>query len=83
MATGVTRPGRSTPFPLSWPSGVAGIALGYEDINDHDALRHDPACKLLADCGGEPAPATGKDPPALAGKSTLNRIEHAWDTGAC
>ena len=37
--------------------------------------------KLLADCGGEPAPATGKGPPALAGKSTLNRIEHAWDTG--
>ena len=59
----------------------AGIAMGYEDINDHDALRHDPACKLLADCGGEPAPATGKGPPALAGKSTLNRIEHAWDTG--
>ena len=27
---------------------VAGIALGYEDINDHDALRHDPACKLAA-----------------------------------
>ena len=52
-----------------------------EDINDHDALRHDPACKLLADCSDEPAPATGKGPPALAGKSTLNRIEHACDTG--
>jgi len=27
---------------------VCGIALGYEDINDHDYLRHDPALKLLA-----------------------------------
>ena len=43
--------------------------------------REKSGCKLLADCGGEPAPATGKGPPALAGKSTLNRIEHAWDTG--
>ena len=66
-------------LPALLAQRVAGIALGYEDINDHDALRHDPACKLLADCGGEPA--TGKGPPALAGKSTLNRIEHAWDTG--
>ena len=68
-------------LPALLAQRVAGIALGYEDINDHDALRHDPACKLLADCGGEPAPATGKGPPVLAGKSTLNRIEHAWDTG--
>ena len=68
-------------LPALLAQRVAGIALGYEDINDHDALRHDPACKLLADCGGEPTPATGKGPPALAGKSTLNRIEHAWDTG--
>ncbi len=68
-------------LPALLAQRVAGIALGYEDINDHDALRHDPACKLLADCGGEPAPATGKGPPALGSKSTLNRIEHAWDTG--
>ena len=25
---------------------IAGIALGYEDINDHDELRHDPGKKL-------------------------------------
>ena len=37
---------------------VFGIALGYEDLVDHDQLRHDP---VLA---------------ALAGKSTLNRLEH-------
>ncbi|MFM9653638.1 transposase, partial [Streptomyces galilaeus] len=27
---------------------VIGIALGYEDLNDHDALRHDPVMALLA-----------------------------------
>ena len=50
MAACFTDHRRSTPpravharSPLSWPSGFAGIALGYEDINDHDALRHDPA----------------------------------------
>ena len=68
-------------LPALLAQRVAGIALGYEDINDHDALRHDPACKLLAGCDGEPVPAGGKSPPALAGKSTLNRVEHAWNTG--
>jgi len=42
---------------------VMGIALGYEDVNDHDELRHDPV--LAATLG------------RLAGKSTLNRLEHA------
>ena len=28
--------------------GVFGIALGYEDLNDHDHLRHDPAMAVLA-----------------------------------
>ena len=46
-------------LPALLAQRVAGIALGYEDINDHDALRHDPACKLLAG-GGKPAPANGK-----------------------
>ena len=47
---------------------VYGLALGYEDLNDHDVLRHDP---LLAALVGK------KDPPTepLAGKSTLNRLE--------
>ena len=47
-------------LPALLAQRVAGIALGYEDINDHDALRHDPACKLLAGGGGKPAPANGK-----------------------
>jgi hypothetical protein len=46
---------------------VYGIALGYEDLNDHDQLRHDP---LLAVMSGK-ADAES----ALAGKSTLNRLE--------
>jgi len=50
---------------------VFGIALGYEDVNDHDELRHDPVMAVL----------TGKlsakraDCAPVAGKSTLNRLE--------
>src|SRR5271154_6724585 len=50
---------------------VVGIALGYEDLNDHDELRHDPALAVLA--GKLEAPRSGCAP--LAGKSTLNRLE--------
>jgi len=50
---------------------VVGIALGYEDLNDHDELRHDPVLAVLA---GKLA-ATRSDCAPLAGKSTLNRIE--------
>jgi hypothetical protein len=46
---------------------VYGLALGYEDINDHEQLRHDPVFGILA--GREKL----EDP--LAGKSTLNRME--------
>lgn len=52
---------------------VVGIGLGYEDISDHDDLRHDPVLCLLADRLG-PKRA---DCAVLAGKSTLNRLEHA------
>ncbi len=50
---------------------VFGIALGYEDLNDHDQLRHDPAMAVLA---GKLA-ARRSDCAPLAGKSTLNRLE--------
>jgi hypothetical protein len=57
---------------------VYGLALGYEDLNDHDDLRRDP---LLATVVGKTDP-TGQDRPRLrdrgkplAGKSTLNRLE--------
>jgi hypothetical protein len=47
---------------------IYGLALGYEDLNDHEQLRHDP---LLGALAGKAEP--GKEP--LAGKSTLNRME--------
>jgi hypothetical protein len=46
---------------------VYGIALGYEDLNDHEQLRKDPVFGILA---GREEPDT-----PLAGKSTLNRME--------
>jgi hypothetical protein len=52
---------------------VFGIALGYEDLIDHDHLRHDP---VLATLAGKLA-ARRKACAPLAGKSTLNRLEHA------
>ena len=57
---------------------IYALTLGYEDLNDHDELRNDP---LLAVLVGKKDP-TGKDRirkrdkgKALAGKSTLNRLE--------
>ncbi|MDD5295315.1 MAG: IS1380 family transposase [Rhodocyclaceae bacterium] len=55
---------------------IVGIALGYEDLNDHDELRRDP---VLATLAGK-LEARRKGCQALAGKSTLNRLEHAPDT---
>ncbi len=56
---------------------VFGIALGYEDLIDHDQLRHDPVLAVLA--GKLEAHRTDCAP--LAGKSTLNRLEHAPPAG--
>jgi hypothetical protein len=50
---------------------VFGLALGYEDLIDHDELRHDPVMAVLA---GKLA-AKRADCAPLAGKSTLNRLE--------
>jgi hypothetical protein len=57
---------------------VYGIALGYEDLNDHDRLRHDVVMGVLCE-KGDPSGSDrvrerdrGK---ATAGKSTLNRLE--------
>ena len=52
---------------------VFGIALGYEDLLDHDELRHDP---VLGTVLGR-LEARRRDCAPLAGKSTLNRLEHA------
>ena len=50
---------------------IFGIALGYEDLNDHEQLRHDPLMAVLSG-KTDPSPQEGF---ALAGKSTLNRLE--------
>jgi len=62
---------------------IYALALGYEDLNDHEQLREDP---LLAVLAGESDP-TGQDRKRqrdkgkpLAGKSTLNRLEHGIAT---
>ena len=52
---------------------VFALALGYEDLIDHDELRHDPVMAVLA---GK-LEARRADCAPLAGKSTLNRLEHA------
>jgi hypothetical protein len=46
---------------------VSALAMGYEDLNDHEQLRQDPILKLLAGQEDLEQP--------LAGKSTLNRLE--------
>jgi Transposase DDE domain group 1 len=50
---------------------IYGLALGYEDINDHEQLRHDPVFSILAGRAELERP--------LAGKSTLNRLELGTD----
>lgn len=57
---------------------VFGIALGYEDLNDHDRLRVDPLLAVLcgrADPKGEDRRCEEDKGKPLAGKSTLNRLE--------
>ena len=56
---------------------VFGLALGYEDLNDHDQLRHDPIMAVLA---GK-LKARRRNCAPVAGKSTLNRLEHAPEEG--
>ena len=57
---------------------VYALALGYEDLVDHDALRHDPLLAALVgklDPTGEHRKRKTDQGKALAGKSTLNRLE--------
>jgi len=57
---------------------VYGLALGYEDLNDHDELRRDPLRAVLVekeDPTGESRARERDRGKALAGKSTLNRLE--------
>ncbi len=57
---------------------VFGLCLGYEDLNDHDQLRHDPLLAVLVgkkDPQGDHRIRPQDCGKALAGKSTLNRLE--------
>ena len=57
---------------------VYGIALGYEDLNDHDSLRHDVVMGVLcekSDPAGTDRACERDQGKAIAGKSTLNRLE--------
>jgi hypothetical protein len=52
---------------------IYGLALGYEDLNDHEQLRSDPLIAVLS--------GKRKLEEPLAGKSTLNRLELVGRTG--
>ncbi len=57
---------------------VYGLALGYEDLNDHDELRNDPLLAVMVgkkDPTGNDRGREGDRGKPLAGKSTLNRLE--------
>jgi len=83
-----TRDPRYIEFPVEhlMAQRVVGIAMGYEDLNDHERLRYDPVVAMC--CGNEDLLGETRHDPndqgkALAGKSTLNRMElsaNATDT---
>src|SRR3954452_13661055 len=57
---------------------IFALCLGYEDLNDHDRLRYDPLLALLvgkSDPTGQQRLRARDRGKALAGKSTLNRLE--------
>ncbi len=57
---------------------IYGLALGYEDLNDHEEMRRDPLLAVLVekeDLTGEDRRRASDQGTALAGKSTLNRME--------
>src|SRR3989441_911144 len=57
---------------------VYGLCLGYEDLNDHDQLRADPLLAVMVgkrDPQGQERREARDRGKALAGKSTLNRLE--------
>lgn len=58
---------------------IGALSMGYEDLNDHDSLRYDPAHGLMAgktDIEGLTR-SEGNQGKALARHSTLNRLEQS------
>lgn len=63
-------------------SRIFGIAAGYEDVNDHQQLRHDAAFQVAA--GRSPSENDGKDgKDALASSSTISRLENRVNFKVC
>lgn len=65
---------------------IFGLALGYEDLNDHEHLRTDPLLAVLCDKGdplGQGRRRKEDQGKPLAGKSTLNRMELGGQDSAC
>ena len=55
---------------------VYGIILGYEDVNDHDKLRYDPALEIAL----KKLDFINSKKSVLAGKSSINRLEYCPET---
>ena len=55
---------------------VYGIILGYEDVNDHDKIRYDPALQIAL----EKLNFIDLKEDILPGKSTINRLEYCPET---
>jgi hypothetical protein len=55
---------------------IYGLVLGYEDVNDHDKLRHDPSLAIAL----EKLDFMESNQGSLAGKSTINRLEYCPET---
>ena len=75
------------PLQILIAQRVLGLAVGYEDLNDHDRLRDDSALALATGCAdvtGEQRLRERDRGHALAGSSTLNRLELGDpDTAKC
>ena len=66
------------PLQILIAQRVLGLAAGYEDLNDHDRLRDDSALAVASGCDdvtGEQRQRERDRGHALAGSSTLNRLE--------
>jgi hypothetical protein len=55
---------------------IYGLVLGYEDVNDHDKLRYDPALGIAL----LKLNLINSDQGVLAGKSPINRLEYCPET---
>jgi len=58
---------------------IGALSMGYEDLNDHDSLRYDPAHGLMAGKEDVEGLERGRENQgkSLAGHSTLNRLEQS------